>query len=163
MKTLLILRHAKSSWNYPELSDHDRPLNNRGKRDAPLVGQLLADEDLVPELILSSSAARARSTAKLVADYCGYDDEIQLVRDLYHAGPETFYEIISRVPDSKGRIMVVGHNPGIEELLEDLTGSWERMPTAALAQVELLITSWHEIDSFVNAKIINLWLPKDLS
>lgn len=162
MKTLLILRHAKSSWKYPELSDHDRPLNNRGKRDAPLMGQLIAEEGLTPELILTSSAVRAWKTAELVAEQCGYEDEIHVVRALYHAGPETFYEVISQIPDRYSCILVIGHNPGIEELLEDLTGIWERMPTAALAQVNLEFDTWQLVGKIENAELVDLWLPKQL-
>jgi phosphohistidine phosphatase len=78
MKSVLILRHAKSSWKHPELADHDRPLNRRGKRDAPLMGRLLKKEDLVPEIIISSTATRARSTAEAVAKSSGYKGEIIL-------------------------------------------------------------------------------------
>jgi phosphohistidine phosphatase len=78
MKSVLILRHAKSSWKHPELADHDRPLNRRGKRDTPLMGRLLKKEDLVPEIIISSTATRARSTAEAVAKSSGYKGEIIL-------------------------------------------------------------------------------------
>jgi len=89
MKTILILRHAKSSWKHSELSDHDRPLNKRGEREAPRVGQLLRDEGLLPEVILSSTARRARDTAQIAAEKCGYESEIRFIPDLYMGGIAT--------------------------------------------------------------------------
>lgn len=162
MKTLLILRHAKSSWKDQTLADHDRPLNKRGKRDGPRIGRLLRDEQLMPDLIFSSSAVRAITTAEAVADACDYEGDIRVTRWLYHAGTETFVEVLSQVPDRYERVMLVGHNPGSEELLEDLTGSWERMPTAALAQVALGIESWSELSEATRGRLVNLWWPKKL-
>ena len=83
MKTLLLLRHAKSSWKHPELADHDRPLNKRGKRDAPSIGQLVSDKGLVPDLIMSSTAKRARKTARAVAKASGYKGKIELTPTFY--------------------------------------------------------------------------------
>ena len=162
MKTLLILRHAKSSWKHPELADHDRPLNKRGKRDAPRMGQLLKQEKLVPELILSSSAKRALRTAEAVAQSSGYENDIHVVNGFYHASSETFYNIIARSPDQYSRIMIIGHNPGLEVFLEDITGYWERLPTAALAQVELPINQWVDFDDHIEGTLKNLWLPREL-
>jgi phosphohistidine phosphatase len=162
VKTLLILRHAKSSWSEGGLADHDRPLNARGKVDAPRMGRLLRREGLTPELILSSTAERAVATAELVAQASGYENEIRTTRHLYHAGPETYLEQLQRLPDEYGRVMVVGHNPGMEELIDQLTGSGEAMPTAALAQVELPIEQWAGLDETTEGKLINLWLPREL-
>jgi phosphohistidine phosphatase len=92
MKTLLVLRHAKSSWKNANLADFDRPLNKRGKRDAPRMGELLRREGIVPDLIISSSAERALTTAEAVALACGYDLEIQTTRQLYHAWPDDYIE-----------------------------------------------------------------------
>ena len=86
MKTLLLLRHAKSSWKDGDLDDHDRPLNKRGKRDAPRMGQLLRDQDLLPELILTSSARRCRKTAEHVIQSSGYRGETRITGELYEAG-----------------------------------------------------------------------------
>jgi len=94
MKTLLLLRHAKSSWKHPELADHDRPLNKRGKRTAPRVSALLQDEDLIPDLILCSPAVRAHTTARLVAKACAYAGEIKRIRKLYLAEPQTYIEVL---------------------------------------------------------------------
>jgi phosphohistidine phosphatase len=162
MKTLLILRHAKSSWKHSELADHDRPLNKRGKRDAPRIGKLLRQENLVPELILSSTAKRARRTAEAVAQSSGYENEIHIVSAFYHAGSETFYNVIARSPDQYSPIMIVGHNPGLEVFLEDITGYSERLPTAALAHVDLPINHWVDFDDQIEGNLINLWLPREL-
>jgi bisphosphoglycerate-dependent phosphoglycerate mutase len=94
MKSVLILRHAKSSWTHPELNDHDRPLNKRGKRDAPLIGELLKNEHLIPEFIISSNAKRADSTAKIVAKAAGYKGEIALNQSLYAAKPAAYIDVL---------------------------------------------------------------------
>jgi phosphohistidine phosphatase len=163
MKTLLVLRHAKSSWRETELADHDRPLNKRGKRDAPRMGELLRAEGLLPDLILTSSAKRALTTAELVAEASGYDGEIQESRDLYAAGPDEFIEALCALPNGFNSVLVVGHNPGLEELLEVLTEEAPAMPTAALAQVDLDIDDWAALDEEVRGRLVNLWLPRMLT
>ena len=162
MKTLLILRHAKSSWDNSRLADHDRPLNSRGKEDAPRMGRLLEREGLVPDLIISSSAERALRTAELAAISAGYEAEIQVTRQYYHAGPEDYIEVLNEVADSHHRVMIVGHNPGMEELVEQLAGHYQKMPTAAMAQIELPINGWGELDEETNGRLMNLWRPKEL-
>ena len=163
MKTLLILRHAKSSWKDSSLADHDRPLNKRGKRDAPRMGQLLRQEDLLPELIISSSAKRARTTAEHVAEESGYEGELSFSRDLYAFDAEAYLETINGIPDEYNCVMLVGHNPGMEELIEILTDEYQRFPTAALAQIELPIESWRQVnDDDAGGRLVNLWRPKEL-
>ena len=162
MKTLLVLRHAKSSWANNQLADHDRPLKGRGKRDAPRIGQLIRSQDLVPDLIISSSARRAASTAKLVAHECGYDSDIEVTREFYHAGPETYLEHIALLPKDVSVVMVVGHNPGVEELVEEFSNSWKRMPTAALAEIQLDLDNWSDLDENSKGELVNLWLPREL-
>jgi len=162
MKTLLILRHAKSSWSDPSLADHDRPLNKRGKRDAPSMGELMRSEELTPDLIISSSAKRARTTAEIVAEYSGYEGEMWLERDLYAAEAEAYLATLKSLPDEYKTVMVVGHNPGLEELVEELTEDYERMPTAALAQVSLPIERWRELDDETEGELVYVWRPKEL-
>jgi len=162
MKTLLLLRHAKSSWKHSELADHDRPLNKRGKWTAPLMGALLLDEDLIPDLILCSSAVRAHTTALLVAKACSYIGEIKQTRKLYLAEPEDYLEVLRQVAEKHERVLVVGHNPGLEALIEALTGEAIAMPTAALAQVELSLKRWSDLDTDTDGKLVNVWRPKDL-
>jgi phosphohistidine phosphatase len=161
-KSLLLLRHAKSSWKNPELADHDRPLKKRGKRDAPRMGRLIVQEGIVPDLILSSSATRARETAAAVADACDKTREVALSRELYLAGPEDCVRLLREVPDGNDRLMVVGHNPVLEELLEALTGAREILPTAALALVELPIERWGQLEPDRSARLVRVWRPREL-
>ena len=162
MKTLLILRHAKSSWKNVNLSDHERPLNKRGQRDAPRMGKLLADENLVPDLIITSSAERALTTVELVALSSGYEQEITVMRQLYHADPEDYLAVLREKGEPYERVMVVGHNPGMEALVEELTGDYLRMPTAALVQVELPVDSWVDFTEDVEGELTEVWRPKKL-
>lgn len=161
MKTLLLLRHAKSSWKDETIADHDRPLNKRGERDAPRMGALMREEGLVPDLILTSSAKRALSTAKIAAEASGFDGEIRVSRDLYAAGPESFLEALEALPGEYKTVLTVGHNPGLEELLEALTDEAQSLPTAALAQIELDIEDWGDLQE-ATGKLVNLWLPRNL-
>jgi phosphohistidine phosphatase len=163
MKTLFILRHAKSSWKDNNLADHDRPLNKRGKSDAPRMGELMRREEFLPELILTSSALRARKTAELLLEASGCDAELVVSPDLYAHYPEAYLEMLANVDDRYAVVMIVGHNPGLEELLEILTGQWERMPTAALAKIRLPINSWNELDEDIEGELVEIWLPRDLN
>jgi phosphohistidine phosphatase len=163
MKILIIMRHGKSSWADASLSDYERPLNRRGKRDAPLMGKLIFREDLVPQLIVTSSAKRAKKTAEATADSFSYDGRIEAIRDFYHADPATYIDHLNGVADDFSRVMVVGHNPGMEELIEELSGRWERMPTAAVAAIELPIDKWSELSENIDGKLINLWLPREVA
>jgi phosphohistidine phosphatase len=162
MKTLLLLRHAKSSWSDPGLRDHDRPLNKRGERTAPRMGTLLADAGLRPDRVLCSTAVRARRTAELVAENCGYDGDIALVDDLYMAAPGTVIDVVQRKGGDADRLLVVAHNPGLEQLVAALAGRPERFPTAALAEFRLGIATWDELELEAQADLQNIWRPKEL-
>jgi len=162
MKTLLLLRHAKSSWKQKDLADHDRPLNKRGNRDAPRMGALIRDRNLVPDLILSSTAIRARDSALAVAETCGHSGQVRLLHDLYLAETGEFLEILASVPGEFGRVMVVGHNPGIEELVRSLTGESETMPTAALAWIELDLERWSGLRATGKGRLRQVWRPKEI-
>ncbi|MCA9937644.1 MAG: histidine phosphatase family protein [Anaerolineales bacterium] len=162
MKNLLLMRHAKSSWDNAHLSDYDRPLNKRGQVNAPRMGQWLAQQELVPDLIISSSAERALATAEAVALACGYEKEIQVFRTLYHGDPEDYLALLAAVPDAVQRVMMVGHNPGIAELVGQLTEAWEQMPTAAVAHVALPIDHWADVNEETIGQLLALWQPRDL-
>lgn len=161
-KLLLILRHAKSSWEFTELSDHDRPLNNRGKRDAPRMGKKILKEGLVPHLIISSSAVRAHSTARKVAKTCRYEDEILINPTLYDSGYSDYLNVLKNQEDRHDIIMLVGHNPISEQLVEVLTGEIVTMPTCAVACISLPIRSWKQIIANTKGELLNLWRPKEL-
>ena len=162
MKTLLIMRHAKSSWNFPELSDYDRPLNRRGKRDAPRMGKHFRQEDLIPDIILTSSAKRARSTANRVVKASGYAGKVKKLDALYDSVIGTYFKTLQVLPDIHQSVMVVGHNPTMEQLVTHLTGDIKPMPTAAVAHIELPIESWESLDFYTKGTLVNLWTPKTL-
>ena len=162
MKTLLILRHAKSDWSNSQLSDHDRPLNGRGQYDAPRMGAWLKQQKMVPELIISSTAERALTTAELVALASEFEGELRSMKELYLAGPPTYIEILNEVADSYERVMVVGHNPGMAELVSLLTDKDQPMTTANVAVVDLPISSWGELSLFSDGRLKHHWRPKDL-
>lgn len=162
MKTVLLLRHAKSAWDDPGLTDHDRPLNRRGQRDAPQMGQLIQAQGLTPDVIVSSTAARAHGTAERVARQCGYRGQIELAPSLYQATARHYLGHLQQLPDECSRVLVVGHNPGLEELLELVTGSYERLPTAALAQVSFDIGSWRDLAWTPTGQLVQVWRPKEL-
>jgi phosphohistidine phosphatase len=161
MKTVLILRHAKSSWKDDSLPDRERPLNKRGKEDAPKMGALLRKHQLAPDLVLSSPAQRARSTAELVLDESGYEGEVEYREELYSFDAEPYRVALAGVADSIRCVMLVGHNPAMEELVEELTGEYLPMPTAALAQIELPVEHWSELSSRRRGKLVELWRPKE--
>jgi phosphohistidine phosphatase len=164
MRTLFLLRHAKSSWKHSGLSDHDRPLNKRGKRDAPRVGRLLRQKRLSPGLIISSSAKRARRTADEVAKWSAFEGTVQLERRLYLADPETVVDVVRRAGAEARRVLVVGHNPGMGELASRLTGQVETdpLPTAGLVQIRLEIDHWKEFRLSSLGRLVNVWRPKEL-
>jgi len=162
MKLLSILRHAKSSWGDSSLDDHDRPLNKRGLRDAPRMGELIREQGLVPDTILCSTARRARDTALAVAAAAGFPDEVRFTRRLYGANPATHVEALRALPDVAAHALVIGHNPGLEELLAVLVGASHTLPTAALAVVELPIESWSELDPPPVGSLRALWRPREL-
>ncbi len=161
-KVLLLMRHAKSSWADSTLADFERPLNGRGKQDAPRMGELLRKRELLPDLIITSEARRARDTTTRVVEASGYEGEVRSTRELYEAEPEDFLEVLHAVPDSCARVMLVAHNPGLEMLLELLTGIPEALSTGALAAIQLPVTSWKELHEGVRGKLLGLWSPKAL-
>jgi phosphohistidine phosphatase len=163
MKSVLILRHAKSSWTHPELNDHDRPLNKRGKRDAPLIGELLKNEQLIPEYIISSNAKRADSTAKIVAKAAGYKGEIALNQSLYAARPAAYIDVLRHLSNEYARVLMVGHNPGLEELVSMLTGESHSLSTCSLVHIQLRVNKWTEMDNKTKGKLSGIWHPRDLA
>ena len=126
------------------------------------MGELLAAEGLMPDVVLSSTAKRARKTATKVVKASGSSVEIELLRELYLAGPETYLAILRHQPDEHRCLLVVGHNPGLEELVYLLTGEHEAFPTAALAHVELGIESWMDLSLDASGKLKHLWRPREL-
>jgi len=146
MKYLALLRHAKSSWKNADLDDFDRPLNNRGERDAPMMGRRLQARGLRPSLIVSSPAKRARQTVRLLAQTINYPVEfLQREAELYLAAPDTILAVISKQEDGFSNIVICGHNPGMTELANRLTDSRiDNVPTCGIVGMEADIQSWTE-------------------
>jgi phosphohistidine phosphatase len=163
VKTLLVLRHAKSSWNDAALDDHERPLNERGRRDAPRVGERLREYGLVPDIIVSSDAVRARLTAEAVAETAGYMGEIVLDHRLYLASPADILTLLRTEPETAAIIMIVGHNPGFEDLVAQLTGEPADLATATLAQILLPIEQWRDLDLSTRGTLLGHWRPEELT
>lgn len=165
MKTLLILRHAKSSWDDSSLSDHDRPLNGRGRLAAHRMGRLLDDETLWPDLILSSTAERAATTTQRLVDAggaaAGFAGEICYLHELYGAGPHDIIEAVRELGGDTRSVMVVAHNPGLEDLVQQMTGEWHRLPTAALVHILVPIDHWHDLEAD-GGSLAGIWRPKEL-
>ena len=160
-KSLFLLRHAKSSWKDAELNDQERPLNGRGRRAASAMGRLMKDAELVPDRVLCSSAQRTRETAALF--FADWTDSPPLVfrDDLYHAAPVQIEGILNSIDNSIESLMIIGHNPGLEEFLTKHTGSEINMPTAALAQVDFALDSWSHFNDVTHGTLILAWYPKE--
>jgi phosphohistidine phosphatase len=160
MKTLFVMRHAKSSWADTDLADFDRPLNDRGHRDAPFMGNVMRENGYATEIILSSPALRARETARLAKE--GGDLAAEIVFDdrIYEASPQTLKQVVSEVDDKNASVMLIGHNPGIEGFIRLLTGTLEPMPTAALAVIELMPASWSGVAAN-SGRLVKVIRPKD--
>jgi phosphohistidine phosphatase len=146
MKTLFLIRHAKSSWDDAALADKDRPLNDRGKRDAPKVGERLAKAGAKPDLILSSPAKRALTTAQIIAGKLDYKRKNIVVDDrLYAVEADVLLDVIHRLDDKVECVMLFGHNPELTELAHHLSSKITRMPTCAVAEFTFDVKSWSRI------------------
>ena len=149
MKILTLVRHAKSSWGDPSLDDFKRPLNKRGKRDAPFMGEKLKTLDLLPDLILSSPAKRARKTAEKIAQNVDYPiDAIIFKPSLYLAPANEFLEIIRSIDNNFHKIYMIGHNPGITDFANTLTDTFiDNIPTAGVFAAKFDVTKWTDIST----------------
>jgi phosphohistidine phosphatase len=151
MKQLIIIRHAKSSWELGVLSDFDRSLNERGHKDAPAMAKRLLDKNIAIDLFVSSTAKRAFTTASYFAQaYHQTENEIVKIPELYHAMPNVFYDVIKNVEDKFDSIALFSHNPGITEFVNELTNTKiDDMPTCGIFAIQLNIISWKD---FAKAK-----------
>ena len=162
VKTLLVLRHAKSSHDDPEVDDHERPLNPRGRADAKRQGRVLAREGVVPDAVVCSTALRALDTAERTTAEAGFPGAIVRERRLYLADVDEIVAVLRGLPDSFASVLVVGHNPGLEDLVESLTGRRERLPTAAIARLTLPISRWADLTPRTRATLESFRRAKDL-
>ncbi|MDQ3754011.1 MAG: histidine phosphatase family protein [Acidobacteriota bacterium] len=162
MKTLFLMRHAKSSWDLPQQKDFDRPLNERGQRAAPLMGRYLRRQKLRPDLILCSPAERARQTAELFIAAAHLTTELRFDERIYDASADNLLQVFAQIDNEASAVLVIGHNPGMEELILRLTGHIQRMPTAALALIELNIERWADARA-MSGQLVWLKRPKELT
>jgi phosphohistidine phosphatase len=158
MLDLLVLRHAKSSWKDPNLEDHDRPLNKRGRKAAPRMGRLMVEESLVPDLLLCSTATRARETWRRLNEQAGWTLEERFVPALYPGDPDEILRCLGDLPEDYRCVLLVGHNPCMEGLVSLLTGSDVTLPTAALVHLRA-DGPW---SSLPRAELVEVWLPRRL-
>ena len=142
MKTLLLMRHAKSSWDNPGLRDFDRPLNERGLKAAPLMGRYLRAQGIAPDLIVSSPAQRAQQTAQLVKEAARCAAPIRYEAAIYDANLNALLKVLQTLDETAKTVLLVGHNPSFSGLVGHLSGSLEQMPTAAVANLELDCETW---------------------
>jgi phosphohistidine phosphatase len=162
-RQLILMRHAKSSWDNPAVSDHARPLNARGRTAAPRMARQLLEHQMLPDMIVASTATRVRETLALMQDYWNKELPVLFEESLYLASREALLAHLRGLHDSWGRVMLVGHNPGLSELASILGRSNLELPTAAIVAYESRESTWGDA---VAAKAWNrkaTWLPRELA
>ena len=159
MKTLLVMRHAKSDWNADYGSDHERPLNQRGVRSARLMGRVLAADAQEPDLVITSTAVRARSTAVLAEEAGQWQSDVVLEPNLYGTGVDAALQVASAAPDVD-RLMLVGHQPTWSSLISALTGDRVEMKTATVAIIDFAIDEWARFPS-ARGEVVGTYQPGD--
>tara|TARA_E500000318_G_scaffold13879_4_gene13499 strand:- start:6623 stop:7141 length:519 start_codon:yes stop_codon:yes gene_type:complete len=169
-KTLLLLRHAKSSWSAPAHSDFERPLNRRGERSAAVIGIMMKQEKIAPDLILCSSARRTLQTRDIIRPYLPRNCPVEETSRIYEAGVREIFSVLSELPENVEKTLLIGHNPGLQQLTLSLCGAvggeelfrvQEKFPTGALATIELAIDTWNDIASG-KGRLRQFVAPKDL-
>lgn len=161
-RRLYMIRHAKSSWNNPSVSDFERVLNDRGERDAPMMGNVMKKLDIIPDVIISSTAKRAAQTAKKIATAIGYDiKNIKWIEKLYHCSPQVFEEVIYELDENVSTVFIVAHNPGITDFVNQLSQSFrlDNMPTCGIIGAEFALSNWNEFSS-VEKQVLLFEYPK---
>ncbi|MCA9040376.1 MAG: histidine phosphatase family protein [Planctomycetaceae bacterium] len=159
MKTLLLMRHSKSSWDNPADTDIERPLNPRGKQQALLMGKHLVQEKLEPDIIVCSNAKRARKTAERVIKSMQWDGPLEINPDLYFSSVFSYIDVLNQQLDKHQRVLLIGHNPIIEDFLSTFTGGWREVKTSAIAQLTFDLDCWADLTNHTKAKLKNFWIP----
>ena len=160
MKHLYLIRHAKSDWSGGSQSDSDRGLSQRGQKDILLMGNKIKGKKILPDLILSSSAKRARLTAKGIAENIGYDGKIEYMDELYMATPTQIIEIIKEIKDKHDTVFIVGHNPELTELTDSIADDYiNNVPTLGIVALDIPIKHWKKFKP-EKAKLDFLIYPK---
>jgi len=158
MHTLTLMRHAKSSWDEPSLSDHERPLNERGRKAAKAMAERLKESGYRPDLVIVSSAQRTRETADALQKRYKGKLEIRTEAALYEAAAQAYAEVIRHVTEDVKALMIIGHNPTIEWIAEALGGQEFRMPTASYIRLQIP-HAWHDF-AFEPLKVLDYDFPK---
>lgn len=153
------MRHAKSSWTDISIADFDRPLNDRGLKTAPFMGELIVKQGILPDFMVCSPARRTTETAEIVRKASLVTCDIHFDSRIYEASAGELLGVVSETPDRSTKALIVGHNPACEQILQMLTGAVESMPTAALAVIDLEIGSWNEVAPG-SGKLRMLFRPK---
>ena len=161
MKTIYLIRHAKSDWNHIGLTDFDRPLNARGKKDAPMMGQKLKELHVEPDIIISSPAARAKNTIQVIGNQLNYSpDNIVYDNSIYHSSVENLIEVLNVIDNAQSTVILVGHNPGITFLSNYLTNDYlDNIVTCGIVKIEIDINDWNHIVEGIGRKIFYIY-PK---
>jgi phosphohistidine phosphatase len=160
VKKLFLIRHAKSAWDDPALADFDRPLSDRGRKDAKAIGRRLKKAGILPDRVDSSAAKRAKSTTKFICEELGCEDKAVLLDGLYAASAEDMKSIIARTPNDVAVLVVVSHNPGLNELAFDLVGYGDNVPTAGVLEIWFDMDRWDRVDS-AGRELKNQYFPKN--
>jgi len=163
MKRLILARHAKSSWDHPELRDIDRPLNKRGLRAAPIMGRALREREFIPQAIFASPSVRTRMTSQLLAEELNFPtEEIQFIDSFYGASPGSIVHFLNQLDDALDSVMLVGHNPTWTDLHRRLTGkNLNNLPTAGILIIDFEITHWNDLSA--QGSIHALLIPRDFN
>ena len=162
MKRLLVIRHAKSDWDSLSDSDFERPLNNRGLSDAPKMGLHLKEVALFPDLIISSGAKRAITTAKSIARSMDYKNEIIVDNKIYNASSHEIISVINKIDEQYDTVFLFGHNPGVSNLINELTSEWVNLKTCCVVELEIVVDKWSHISN-ETAIFKQYYSPKTLS
>jgi phosphohistidine phosphatase len=162
MKNVLLMRHAKSSWKGISLPDHQRPLNQRGKHDAPRMGKFLQEQGILLDTILCSTAFRAKQTAEGLLKKYTFEGQIQYYDDLYNADPETIISILNQLPEKVDTAMVIGHNPGLDYFLELVCDECGHMSTASVAYIKYSVERWLDLRTETMGELLHFWKPREI-
>jgi phosphohistidine phosphatase len=160
-RQLLIMRHAKADRDAAKWADYERPLNDRGNRDAPAMGRWLRNQKAIPDQVLCSPAVRTRQTAELVARELKFDESIVMPESLYEGSASEYMTQIRLCSVTVRTLLVIGHNPSLESLVEKVTGEFVTLPTAAVAQISLTAPTWQDLRPDCG-ELLELWTPKTI-
>ena len=162
MKTLLLMRHAKSSWKDDNLSDIERPLKKRGKKDTKLIAKVIKKNNLIPDVIISSPAVRTTETVKVLKKELDFDGKEIIAENLYMGEPQDFIDALKEINNKHNTVLVVAHNPGLEAYLQILGGEIEAVPTGGLGYLVLVLEDWKDISLDTMGDLVGFWKPKEL-